>query len=238
MKKRCTPTNNAINICCPVECPEPVVSTTTSCIDPLTYTFNLAVANSITAGISVEESFDLILNGGLVLTKDSNICCPPCGLFSFASVEESLKLYEPLGWTNANQFDKLTPCCYNISATVETNAKFHEELETPISCCVNDFTKCIDKLSNYVLINTIQAKGIVETNTLGSTSVVCTIVDLFNSIEDPAYTTGSFTEIMSRILDKGFVAFCCDCDIVIASIETFLKWFEANLDKDCFNQEP
>ena len=37
----------------------------------------------------------------------------------------------------------------------------------------------------------------------------------------------TISEVFDRILDKGFVAYCCDCNVVIASVETFLKWWEA-----------
>jgi len=49
MKTKCTSQNNAIEIIKPVEC-STVVTTPTTCIDPLTYLWNMASKSSLNTG--------------------------------------------------------------------------------------------------------------------------------------------------------------------------------------------
>ena len=65
--------------------------------------------------------------------------------------------------------------------------------------------------------------GIIEQNSIGGVSQLCTI---FNTLKE--YTDcGCFSYIILRLLDKGLVVSCEDNgDLVIGSVETYLKYKE------------
>jgi hypothetical protein len=115
-----------------------------------------------------------------------------------------------------------------------------------VTPCCNGFTECVDELLCWVTQNTRNPyeavdrtldKGIVEfgnivnncTNTIQSS--ICKLVQLlieYISV-DSNPGTSSNADIIDRILDKGIVVYCdpTSGDIVIASVETWLKYYEA-----------
>ena len=225
MKKKCTPQNNAIKIKTPVCCPEPIVPIVDSCVDPFTYTWNMAVNQAILDDtISVEEYFDLLLDQGQVLSDASKICCPSCDItpvYALGSVETIIKIAEATGWINSP--DLL--CCVNVAASVETNAKYIEAWGTQPQCCKNDFESCLNQFSNIVLLSRILDKGIVEVNGYDNT-LLCTIYNLLVNTPEDLFQGSTLAEVFDRIINKGFVSYCCDCNVFIGSAETFLKWWE------------
>jgi hypothetical protein len=77
-------------------------------------------------------------------------------------------------------------------------------------------------------VDRILDKGVVEYGSLSGFSQICRIdefIDLSISL-DPQ--SGTKEEIIDRIIDKGIVVSCYDDEIVISSVETWLKYAEAN----------
>ena len=228
MKKRCTPENNAMHIHTHVECPAPITPIVDGCLDPFTYTWNAAVNQALLDSTSsVAEYFDLILDKGQVLSSAENICCPDCTInpiYVLSSTETFLKLAEALGWTEEPDLT----CCINIQASVETYLKYSESFGgTQYPCCNNDFESCLSQFSTIADLSRILDKGVVETNSYNGNTLLCIIYDLFVNTPEDLLQGATLSEVFDRILDKGFVAYCCDCNVVIASVETFLKWWEA-----------
>jgi hypothetical protein len=172
------------------------------------------------------EILDIILDKGNVQSNENlEICCPDCvqvmngnnvSVYVISSVETFLKFSEAIGFTRG-----ITPtCCTHLAASVETTLKFTEAFgipENPIPTCSKNFNSCINT-----------DKGVVEYGSLSGESQLCRINDFIDlSIElDP--TSASKEEQLDRILDKGMVISCYDDEIVTASVETWLKWAEAN----------
>lgn len=228
MKKQCTTSNNAIKLVAPIDCSTPVVVPTTGCIDPFTYTFNLAVANSINMDISVDEAFLSILGSGLIIPTGDAICCPDCieaPFYSLTTAEGFGELGLALDWYTPSPLFKF--CCVNIDADplayLKWNSQFGKIGISP-DCCNTNFSKCINPLFTVDLL----ADGIVETNTLKGDTILCKIVELYNSISSPAYFDITVIEFFAKILSLGFVAFCCDCNMIISSTPKFIDYINGN----------
>ena len=229
MKKQCTTSNNAIKLVAPIDCSTPVVVPTTGCVDPFTYTFNLAVANSINMEISVDEAFLSILDSGLIIPTGDAICCPDCveaPFYSLTTADGFAQLSAGLSWNKPEPLFKF--CCVNIDADplayLKWNSQFAGDGVISPDCCNTNFSKCINPLFAVDLL----ANGIVETNTLKGDTILCKIVELYNSISSPAYFDITVIEFFEKILSFGFVAFCCDCNMIISDVLGFLNYIEGN----------
>jgi hypothetical protein len=229
MKKKCTPQNNAIKIKTPVECPVPIVPIVDGCVDPFTYTWNMAVNQALLDDTSsVAEHFDRLIDKGLVASSATNVCCPDCTenpIYVLASVESFLKLAEFMGWLKD---DTNQPCCTNVQASIETYLKYNEawQVDQP-ECCKTDFESCLNQFSTIVNLDRILDKGVVEANGFDGNTLLCKIYELFVNTPEDLLQGATLSEVFDRILDKSFVAYCCDCNVIISSIETFFKWWEA-----------
>jgi hypothetical protein len=186
------------------------------------------------------EILDRLLDKGNVQSNENlEICCPDCvqvmngnnvSVYVISSVETFLKFAEAIGFTKG-----LKPtCCTHLAASVETTLKFTEAFgipENPVPTCSKNFNSCINTIKNTLTpvgIDRLLDKGVVEYGSLSGSSQICRINDFIDlSIElDP--TSASKEEQLDRILDKGMVISCYDDEIVTASVETWLKWAEAN----------
>ena len=228
MKKRCTPENNAMHIHTHVECPAPITPIVDGCLDPFTYTWNAAVNQALLDPTSsLAEYFDRILDKGLVLSNAANVCCPDCTtspVYVLASVESFLKFADSLNWL----YEPDLTCCINVQASIETYLKYNEAWEIEqYPCCNNDFESCLSQFSTIASLDRILDKGVVETNGFDGNTLLCKIYDLFVNTPEDLLQGSTLSEVFDRILDKGLVAYCCDCNVIIGSIETFLKWWEA-----------
>lgn len=204
---------------------------------------------------TMAEILDRFLDKGSVQSnKDLDICCPDCvqdlnsknvNLYVISSVETYLKLAEALGFTRqaavpAAIFGKITnqsngTCCTQITASVETTLKFNEAIgnltPNPNPSCPSNFNSCINTLKNSLDaegIDRMLDKGIVEYGSLSGVSQVCRIDDFINlSVQSDQTQSTTKAEVLDRILDKGIVISCYDDEIVMASVETWLKYAEA-----------
>ena len=176
---------------------------------------------------TIAEVLDQITDKGIVLSiENDTVCCPDCTkVYVFASVETFLKFAETIGGLN---------CCLHTTSSVETNLKLVEAvggtLEVPT--CPQNYNSCIDSLFEDLTpeeIDRILDKGIVEYGSISGDSQVCRIHDFINlsynnQIGAVPSTKG---EILDRLLDKGIVIACSETEIIIASVETYLKWADA-----------
>lgn len=212
-----------------------ITTTTTGpcnpCEHPIDYLFDLVETglsnggNTVPAGlilgatassVSFAQVLDRILDKGYVNTN-CDLCCPGCGgLYVLANVETFLKAWE-LTIIGSN----LVPCC-------------------------NGFTECVDDLicdltndpntglTGSEIEDRLLDKGIVEygnfvnnCTTASFGTEVCRIKDFIKSLyESTNEQDSTLAEIWDRITDKGIAVACYQGTIVIASVETFLKWAE------------
>jgi hypothetical protein len=190
---------------------------------------------------TINEILDRTLDKGILQSNNElDICCPDCvqnmndnnvSIYVISSVETFLKFSEAIGFNRGN-----TPtCCTQITASVETSLKFNEnfgDLPTnPVPSCPTNFNSCMNTLKNSLTsegVDRLLDKGVVEYGSLSGFSQICRIdefIDLTISL-DPQ--SGTKEEIIDRIIDKGIVVSCYDDEIVISSVETWLKYAEAN----------
>ena len=157
-----------------------------------------------------QETLDRMLDKGIVTTK-CNVCCP-CedGGYVLASVETFLKYAEALVNNNGAEFTGDT-CCSSFPAAVES---------TLDECFTAPNIDCTDRILD---------KGIVEQGLINGQSQLQHFIDWIISIMPLVGTTTTACEIFEKIIDKGIVILCeKDTDrVIIASVETFLKWNEA-----------
>lgn len=186
------------------------------------------------------EILDRLLDKGNVQSNENlEICCPDCdqvmndrhvNIYVISSVETFLKFSEAIGFAKGVK----PTCCTHLAASVETTLKFTEVFgipENPVPTCSKNFNSCINTIKSTLTpegIDRLLDKGVVEYGSLSGSSQLCRINDFIDlSIElDP--TSSSKEEQLDRILDKGMVISCYDDEIVTASVETWLKWAEAN----------
>lgn len=231
----------------------------TQCVHPFVYLFEKAAEQINAPGNrqSLLEAIDRVLDKGIVITN-CGICCPNCNqhdVYSFASVETQLKIFERLGLTAAvpalppagavaPSFGESGPCCSNVAASVETYLKWNEQVlpseNYDITTCCNGFSECFDKLLCWAqsdsplgveVLDRILDKGVAEYGgilnncTFQIQSELCLLVDLFIQYDIDG---GSNAEIIDRILDKGISVHCSESgEITIASVETMIKYLEA-----------
>jgi len=191
---------------------------------------------------TIAEVLDRILDKGIVQSNNElDICCPDCiqemnnknvSIYVVSSVETYLKFAEAIGFTGFR--DVIPTCCTQISASVETGLKFYESFgdipNNPSPSCPTNFNSCLNTLKNSLTpqgVDRFLDKGIVEYGSLSGLSQVCKInefIDLSISLDSQSSTK---EEIIDRILDKGIVVSCYEDEIVISSVETWLKYAEA-----------
>jgi hypothetical protein len=190
---------------------------------------------------TINEILDRTLDKGILQSNNElDICCPDCvqnmndnnvSIYTISSVETFLKFSEAIGFNEG-----ITPtCCPQITASVETSLKFNEAFgaspTNPVPSCSTNFNECMNTLKNSLTsegVDRLLDKGVVEYGSLSGFSQICRIdefIDLSISL-DPQSSTKA--EIIDRIIDKGIVVSCYDDEIVISSVETWLKYAEAN----------
>jgi hypothetical protein len=178
------------------------------------------------------------------------------GVYVLASVETYLKYAEgtgcttpvpvpamsgtteqPLGFTEAEEIainNAACNCCMHIFASVETELKLLEAIGGPPynqeEFCSENFISCLNELLSGITsddYSRIIDKGIVEYNSFFNSSQICLINQFINTMTtlDPAT---SKIDLIDTILDYGIIVSCYDDEIVIASVETWLKWAEGS----------
>lgn len=229
----------------------------TACENAYDYMIGYALANK-TNTLSPAEALGLLLDKGLSLPVGNNsICCPVCGPYVLASAETYLKYAEAVGLGGIIDPNDPPPpcnsivgkCCTNTFASVETYLKYAEYIgcleggnqnpnNTVDQCvgCNNGFAEeiqtLIDSDPESNLDQMLLDKGVVESGSLNIdlTSNISNLQDLvyemFEAQEEPVSET--VEEILTTIIDKGIILSCYKGNLVLASVETWLKYAEVS----------
>ena len=202
--------------------------------------------------ITIMEILDRTLDKGIVQTNtELDICCPDCiqefnnnnvNIYVISSVETFLKFSQGVGLTaqsavpasfSVGQSNAI--CCTNISASVETSLKFSESFgdvpKNPLPACPTDFNSCISTLKNSLTpegVDRFLDKGLVEFGSLSGFSQVCKINEFIETSLTLNPSSRTKEESLDRILDKGIIVSCFNDEIVMSSVETWLKYAESN----------
>lgn len=218
MKKKCTPQNNAIIIKTPVCCPEPIVPIVNGCVDPFTYTWNMAVNQALLDGtLSVQDWFGSLISSGLVLADASNICCSNCKDAPFYFLG-GVEIFNTLGGSVPESI-----CCINVAASADMYPNYLENWQVPPACCSNDFESCLNQFSNVVDMLTLLDIGVVEVNGYDNT-LLCKIYNLLINTPEDLFQGETLSDVFITIIEKGFISYCCDCNVFIGTPGTFTKW--------------
>jgi hypothetical protein len=187
---------------------------------------------AVSSSGTLAEILDRILDKGTVETNEElQVCCPDCiidgtSIYVLASVETYLKFAEAYG-------NLSSACCTHLNASVETTLKFYEAVGSipNIANCPTNFNECLSDLKSSLTaegIDRILDKGIVEYGSLSGQSQLCRFNEFVSqSVELDIANTSTKAEVLDRLLDKGVVISCTDGEIIMASVETWLKWNEA-----------
>lgn len=201
--------------------PPPPPPTPPSCVNAYSYLLDYAT-NGATPTSTPVEILDRALDFGIVVAIEGDIiCCPFCNPYVLASAETYVKYAEGVG----NDF---SDCCSN---SYWPNGEFNSN-----NCpsAGNGFSEDVNSLlqlfTDPIDIDRIKDKGIIESGSLNPdltsniSDLKVLIQGLFNDPNNDSIS--SLIEILDRILDKGIVIVCLDGNVVIASVETFLRYYE------------
>jgi hypothetical protein len=172
------------------------------------------------------QAFDYVIDKGIVYSE------PTPGVlgiqnYVLGSVETYLKYAEAAGFYTGTE-------PYNVYASVETYLKILEAIGAPNRVSV-DFMPLVEKILD---VNTnddgVLDKGIVESGNYSILRIFLSQANTWSKSSGDNYPELS-TDLLSISIDKGVVIgkYTQDHDgvlyneVVIASIETYLKWLEA-----------
>ena len=189
---------------------------------------------------TITEILDRTLDKGILQTNDElDICCPDCiqdingnnvNIYVISSVETFLKFSEAIGFNKGG----IPTCCTHLTASVETSLKFSEAFgdlpKNPVPSCPTNYNSCMNTFKNSLTsegLDRILDKGIVEYGSLSGYSQVCRINEFIDTTINLDPQSGTKDEIIDRIIDKGIVVSCYNDEIVISSVQTWLKYAEA-----------
>lgn len=196
------------DLCNPEVTPEPK-----TCIDPLKYFIERAVACDNLVGL---------LNDGLFL-PNCDYCCPDCGDYVIGNANMYL---DYLGL-----FGSVNPCCFNygvddvrlaalemyIPSILPTN-EIHNGYNVGIGCTGSTFITGLDllepKTDQYADIMNI---GIMEQSTINGVSGLSTIVNELSGLDST-----QVYEFIKNLLDVGLVITCKEGTIRFMSITNYI----------------
>lgn len=155
----------------------------------------------------------------------------PCCANVFASVETYLKYAEAIGCTESAPVP--------AKSEVAPFASISPDPYTGDVCngCDNGFTEELEELFTILpdepdSIDRVLDKGVVEHGSLNvdlssNISDLQAMLEAWAAVTPPPPAGSTTSEMLDRILDKGIVIQCYRGQIIIASVETYLKWAEA-----------
>lgn len=202
MKKKCTPTNNAIHIHTQVEC-STVASVTPTCVNPILYVIDEAIIASTENNTSLLDEITLLLEAGVFVTNSNKFCCPTCNDIYY------------LGYLGPFMESLITllpnlECCYNFTGPATSKGLSALQL---LSCCDTNFIDCVSAVNSA---GTVITTNLFEYNSMNNESSLCIINDylLAAGYYDVAATlTGMFK--------VGVVVKCDGCNLFIGSADAY-----------------
>ena len=172
------------------------------------------------------------LQGGLTASNvSSTYCCPSCTntngeqVYFLADLPMAGQLLNAMGYTKKG--DILTCCMNTVAQLTSPNYAAFAAKEYVFSPCVNNFLDCYNELSARLgkdCCTTLEAKGIVEYNTLTGTntgSQICLILQYLLSV-NPSLSESELCEAFSKLLELGIVIRCRDGKVIITDGCTYM----------------
>jgi hypothetical protein len=165
------------------------------------------------------------LTAGISISNNKNLCCPDCknGVYFLGGAEQFLQLF--------NAGTKI--CCLEHASTIETWLKVLEATQNQYKCCNTEFNEAIQQWfnassstsANFYLDDILEI-GVLESSSFNGYSGLGILFN-YLQLNHPELTAEDYLNILGVIVNLGIVIQCNDCEMIIASTETYLKWAEA-----------
>jgi hypothetical protein len=170
------------------------------------------------------------LSGGISISNNKNLCCPDCknGIYYLGGAQSFLQVQEFIRYSTTRI------CCLEHATTVETWLKVLESLGgNDFPCCHTDFNEAFQQWfdasssssANFYLDDLFQI-GILESSSFNGYSGLGILFN-YLQLNHPELTAEDYLNILGVIVNLGLVIQCNGCEMIIASAETYLKWWEA-----------
>jgi hypothetical protein len=178
-------------------------------------------------GFTLDVTTALIetLAAGVSISNNKNLCCPDCknGVYFLGGAEQFLQLF--------NAGTKI--CCLEHASTIETWLKVLEATQNQYKCCNTEFNEAIQQWfnassstsANFYLDDILEI-GVLESSSFNGYSGLGILFN-YLQLNHPELTAEDYLNILGVIVNLGIVIQCNDCEMIIASTETYLKWAEA-----------
>lgn len=170
-----------------------------------------------------------ILTGGISISNNKNICCPDCknGLYYLGGAQQFIILHQAL----INSTTRI--CCLEHASSIETWLQVLEATENQYKCCDTDFNEQLElwmaassSSTAYFNLDDILAIGILESSSFNGYSGLGILFN-YLQLNHPELTSEDYLNILGVIVNLGIVIQCNGCEIIMSSVETYLKWAEA-----------
>jgi hypothetical protein len=168
------------------------------------------------------------LSGGISISNNKNLCCPDCknGIYFLGGAENFIDLYNGINSTT------IRICCLEHASTVETWLKVIEATGNQYGCCNTDFNEAFQQWfdasssssANFYLDDLV-GLGILESSSFNGYSGLGILFN-YLQLNHPELTPEDYLNILGVIVNLGLVIQCNGCEMIMASVETYLKWFE------------
>jgi hypothetical protein len=170
------------------------------------------------------------LAGGISISNNKNLCCPDCknGIYYLGGAQSFLQVQEFIRYSTTRI------CCLEHATTVETWLKVLESLGgNDFPCCHTDFNEAVQQWfdasssssANFYLDDLFEI-GILESSSFNGYSGLGILFN-YLQLNHPELTAEDYLNILGVIVNLGLVIQCNGCEMIMASAETYLKWWEA-----------
>ena len=88
-----------------------------------------------------------------------------------------------------------------------------------------DFESCLNQFSSVVDMIRLLDTGVVEVNGYDNT-LLCKIYNLLINTPEDLFQGETLSDVFITIIQKGFISYCCDCNVFIGTPGTFTKWLQ------------
>jgi hypothetical protein len=198
---------------------------TTICTNPLIYAMK-SVFSLVDGNANLPTVLSDVLTGGISISNNKNLCCPDCknGIYFLGGAENFINLYN----TTTTRI-----CCLEHASAVETRLTVIEATGNKYGCCNTDFNEAFQQWfdasssssANFYLDDLVEL-GILESSSFNGYSGLGILFN-YLQLNHPELTPENYLNILSVIVNLGLVIQCNGCEIVIASVDTYLTWVEA-----------
>lgn len=188
-------------------------------------------ATNAKLGFTLDITTALIetLTDGISISNNKNLCCPDCknGVYFLGGAQNFIDLHTALSLSTTRI------CCLEHAATIETWLKVLEKTNDQYKCCDTDFNEAVQQWFNAssstsvnFYLDDILAIGVLESSSFNGYSGLGILFN-YLQLNHPELTAEDYLNILGVIVNLGIVIQCNGCEMIMASVETYLKWAEA-----------